>query len=540
MHALSLTIIASSSTAYELRQQQLESRLERIEMSLDRSLQASGGAPGVTQDEFTFASNPDPPIATSTQTVPLGSTSGEDKVAFPPVSNHIMSAVRSALGSSGVLATDNRTQDNDATGLGTVSRLVSEFYEECFPLYPAVDIASVQSHVNLLFSPAQWSLDTGTESLSVDDLDMLKAITAIAMQFSDDLQSPLKYNLLKYLNWNTNLCVIYFFRRNELMKAMRFVGFASRGCFELGLHKKGTYEAMDPERARFLKTIFCSVCVLEHRVAFGTQMPCLMRYCEIDDTALDITASHPFLSALLAYDRLSSEIDQRAQSTSSESRWKEESNYLSYKIQAFEDSFASQLKSDDWVPEVALAPSQRVILNFQALLRLRINHLKIRLYCRQKKADSSGSESVHATDSLVECAKDTIGACESLLQQSVPLPALRSTFDFFLATSLAALFVAVASNPAKYGQLCAAYFHTALDLLSNSQSKFNTPREISCTLGSLRAAAERINMPSDPTGRRSPSAQGQIDREEWPQSSLEELFQFDPEVDLQILDRMLM
>jgi hypothetical protein len=330
------------------------------------------------------------------------------------------------------------------------------------------------------------------------------------------------------------------------MKAMRFVGFASRGCFELGLHKKGTYEAIDPERARFLKTIFCSVCVLEHRVAFGTQMPCLMRYCEIDDTALDIvsrlhdpdliltpsiltlcqTASHPFLSALLAYDRLSIEIDQRTQSTSSESRWKEESNYLSYKIQAFEDSFASQLKSDDWVPEVALAPSQRVILNFQALLRLRINHLKIRLYCRQKKADSSGSASVHATDSLVECAKDTIGACESLLQQSVPLPALRSTFDFFLATSLAALFVAVASNPAKYGQLCAAYFHTALDLLSNSQSRFNTPREISCTLGSLRAAAERINMPSDPTGRRSPSAQGQIDREEWPQSSLGNYFSF--------------
>ena len=232
MHALSLTIIASSSTAYELRQQQLESRLERIEMSLDRSLQASGGAPGVTQDEFTFASNPDPPIAPSPQTVPLGSTSGEDKGAFPPVSNHIMSAVRSALGSSGVLATHNRTQDNDATGidrrrasakpisdtnsvarelhalgLGTVSRLVSEFYEECFPLYPAVDIASVQSHVNSLFSPAQWSPDTRTESLSVDDLDMLKAITAIAMQFSDDLQSPLKYNLLKYLNWNTNLCV---------------------------------------------------------------------------------------------------------------------------------------------------------------------------------------------------------------------------------------------------------------------------------------------------------------------------------------------
>lgn len=71
---------------------------------------------------------------------------------------------------------------------------------------------------------------------------------------------------------------------------MRFVGFASRGCFELGLHKKGTYEAIDPERARFLKTIFCSVCVLEHRVAFGTQMPCLMRYCEIDDTALDIVS----------------------------------------------------------------------------------------------------------------------------------------------------------------------------------------------------------------------------------------------------------
>jgi hypothetical protein len=227
VHASSLTHIACSST-YELRQQQIESRLSRIEMNLGRSIQLPGGTPGVAQDEYMFGSDSYPPIVSST---PFFSISGEDKVAFPPFFNHMTSAVRNALDLSGVLATHNRVQDDEATrtsrrrasvkptsdkqfvsrelhalGLDTVSRLVGEFHEDCFPLYPAVDIDSVQNQVNSFFSPASWGPEIGTELLVVDDLDTLKAIIAIAMQFSDDLQSPLKYNLLSYLNWDTSLC----------------------------------------------------------------------------------------------------------------------------------------------------------------------------------------------------------------------------------------------------------------------------------------------------------------------------------------------
>jgi hypothetical protein len=323
---------------------------------------------------------------------------------------------------------------------------------------------------------------------------------------------------------------------------------------------------MDTERALFLKTIFCSVCSLEHRVAFGTQMPYLTRHREIDDTVLDVvsrlrdtdmisnpailtlcqTASHPFLAALLAYDRLYVEIDDRIQCVSSDSHRNDESNYLSYKIQAFESTLSPQLRYDDWPPEVNLTMNQRFLVNFQALLYLRINHMKIRLHFRQKNATSS----IHTTDSLVQCAKDTISTCERLIQQSVALPSLRTSFDYFLASSLATIFVVVASNPANYGHPCSAYFHTAIDLLSISQSRFNPPREISCTLGSLRTAAERINMPGGQIRPRRPSAQVQINREEYPHTSIgtcltsrpfkltradpftEELLQWDLEVDL--------
>lgn len=69
---------------------------------------------------------------------------------------------------------------------------------------------------------------------------------------------------------------------------MQMVGFASRCCFELNLHKRETYSTLDADLALFQKTLFCCVCVLEHRLAFGTQMPYLTRYCDIDEAVLDI------------------------------------------------------------------------------------------------------------------------------------------------------------------------------------------------------------------------------------------------------------
>ncbi|KAI7973965.1 hypothetical protein EIK77_006161 [Talaromyces pinophilus] len=165
-------------------------------MNLGRSIQLPGGNPGVAQDEYMLGSDSYPPIVPST---PFFSISGEDKVAFPPLFNHMTSAVRNALDLSGVLATHNRVQEDEATrtsrrrasvkptsdkqfvsrelhalGLDTISRLVGEFHEDCFPLYPAVDIDSVQNQVNSLFSPASWCPETGTELLVVDDLDTLK------------------------------------------------------------------------------------------------------------------------------------------------------------------------------------------------------------------------------------------------------------------------------------------------------------------------------------------------------------------------------
>lgn len=202
---------------------------------------------------------------------------------------------------------------------------------------------------------------------------------------------------------------------------------------------------------------------------------------------------------MLTYDRLSSDIHDSLKGVNDETRWKEQSSYLNYKIQDLDEKLAPQLQYNDRPLESDLPINQRVTRNFQVLLQIRINHLRIYLHSQRKSVATSISESRQAADLLVQYAKDNIIACEKLIHSSVVLPGLRSTFDYFLAGSLAATFVVVASNPADYGQKCSTQFHSAIKLLSGSSSRFNAPQIIPCTLGTLTKVAAKLNMPEPRT-----------------------------------------
>lgn len=221
----------------ESRQQQIETRLSRIETSLATILETLNGFAGVLQQpakdmEPSLVLDPYPPKNACSSSTPSCAVNGENKVAFPPLPSHTMNAVRSALRSSGVLLESDVIQVHElpqmcgrrapvqpipelqssireihALGLDTVSRLVDEFHEECFPLYPAVDMTKVKDQVYSLFSSPGLCGDRSVSPLSLWDLNMLKTIIAIEMQYSDDLQCPLKYDLLSHISWDTRLRV---------------------------------------------------------------------------------------------------------------------------------------------------------------------------------------------------------------------------------------------------------------------------------------------------------------------------------------------
>lgn len=220
----------------ESKQQQIETRLSDVERSLAMILDALNASTGrvLPQLDQNIPQEPSLGLVSSPFTNTIGITAsahpvtGEHKLAFPPLPNHTMIAVQNALHSSGVLSECNgipshqgrkmcerrpsvlepmpelqsSTRELHRLGFETISALVDAYHEECFYLYPVVDVAKVRTHMASLFSSPLHFSDNSDKRLSLWNLDILTIIIAIGIQFSDDLQSPLKHDLLSHVHWS--------------------------------------------------------------------------------------------------------------------------------------------------------------------------------------------------------------------------------------------------------------------------------------------------------------------------------------------------
>lgn len=87
------------------------------------------------------------------------------------------------------------------------------------------------------------------------------------------------------------------FQQDEEVYAYRILGFASRQCLEIGLHRRHTLlEAFpDPEERSWAIKLFWSIYVLDRRWSFGTGMPFALQDADIDPllpepVSLDLTS----------------------------------------------------------------------------------------------------------------------------------------------------------------------------------------------------------------------------------------------------------
>ncbi|GME29304.1 predicted protein [Neofusicoccum parvum] len=392
-----------------------------------------------------------------------------------------------------------------ALGQETVDRLLAGFEVEYLPLYPFVSLRKARYQARTLFLGSEEATRT-----RIVDLDILKAILAIQMQFDDGLDCPIKDHLLSHIGWDVGRCAmgdvvgtedieicalisLYLFHRDESTKALRMIQFASRLCFDLGLNRAETYRsrAVGAENAQSLGMLFCCVCVLEHRLGFALQTPYLTRYTEIDDEVLDL----PLIKAMLVFDRLSAQMYDHVQGRQQTLREADERNYLEYRIQSLEESLPPQLRYHEGLMAPELTLSERVALNLQGMLYIRRNHLKVVLYTRHQTASALGGPPAKSSDQVVEPAKNTIRFCTSLVKTGSMLPALRTSFEYFLASALAAMFLVVARRPDSYGEACRDHFHEAIKVLEGSPARFHAPQENWCTLDDLKRIAKRLSMP---------------------------------------------
>src|ERR1051325_2478930 len=103
---------------------------------------------------------------------------------------------------------------------------------------------------------------------------------------------------------------MYQFNRDAESQAWRIVGICARMCMELGLHRPETYDTLfttTEERGTAVK-LFWAIYVLDRRWSFGTGMPFALQDADIDPELPMPDESVPYLTAMIAYGRIGSQV----------------------------------------------------------------------------------------------------------------------------------------------------------------------------------------------------------------------------------------
>lgn len=230
-------LITSAREEFSVNQQRIESKLGAVEEGLSRLTSIiSNGLRGPQEESTTRPDSPAAPSAALIDRVPSASdTEGHhrgvnaQKAAFPTSVGLTMNAIRETLEATKVSTESFRTAEADAhpearmrdkavtppsklhsafveiaaLGQETVDRLLAGFEVEYLPLYPFVSLRKARDQARTLFLGSEEATRT-----RIVDLDILKAILAIQMQFDDGLDCPIKDHLLSHIGWDVGRCAM--------------------------------------------------------------------------------------------------------------------------------------------------------------------------------------------------------------------------------------------------------------------------------------------------------------------------------------------
>lgn len=92
-------------------------------------------------------------------------------------------------------------------GYERATDVLSDFVRMLYPLYPCVDLAVVQEHLNYVFIDSVSRIEDDTSisdpiSISLAGLDILKAILGTTMLVNGSEIEPLALHLPRYLDWS--------------------------------------------------------------------------------------------------------------------------------------------------------------------------------------------------------------------------------------------------------------------------------------------------------------------------------------------------
>ncbi len=131
------------------------------------------------------------------------------------------------------------------------------------------------------------------------------------------------------------------------------------------------------------------------------------------------------------------------------------------------------------IPQLQLQPTDENMLeghshsenNLRVFLYLHANQMRLFIFGRTLLSSNTINESISNANRVVDVAKDSIRVLDRVNRTSNIYSAQQSSFNHFLVSALAVLFLAVCHAPSQYNDSCREEFFMALDLVRGFSSQ---------------------------------------------------------------------
>ncbi|PCG91576.1 Casein kinase II, regulatory subunit [Penicillium occitanis (nom. inval.)] len=407
-------------------------------------------------------------------------------------------------------------------------RLCHVYEEEMGIMYPILDIEAAINQVNALYnhlSPlSSAEQDTKEEPLSDEDINILKLVFACALTAEANGNSDLAMRIFRGVRdvasdviWQPpnikrlvfiTLVSIYLFQIDEEATAWRTIGTAQRLCLEMGLHRSETYPqpAIVSHGKEGVLNLFWSVYTLDIRFSMGTGMPYHLDSSDIDPS-LPRPSNVPYLNTMISYNRIAERVWRFITSPNrNQNSRKEEMAYLDWQVTQWYNSVPEFLKitnptitSADILLDQLNKDGPRSTRRLKALLYLRANLMKILIYRPILYTPSQIAQSPVEASTVIEIAKNTICFITHLNNSTDIYQLQQITFNWFLISALAVLFLAVAHAPAQFTSVCKDEFYMALGLIEGFSMHSYISQRLWKSIKGLRKLGPKIGLAAKPS-----------------------------------------
>lgn len=284
---------------------------------------------------------------------------------------------------------------------------------------------------------------------------------------------------------------------DEETLAWRTIGIVERMCLEKGLHRRETLNqsaVIHAGRDRVLR-LFWSIYILDMRWSFGTGMPFSLEDTDIDPWLPEPEEKTPYLRVMIRYSRIAAKVWKfiSAFNNTNEIK-KDEMNYLDWQVLRWVSATPDSLRFDIAPIDKSPADEPRSIRRLRSLLYLRANQLRMLIHRPVLHSAAHIVRYPSESQTVVDIAKDTIRFITRLNETSDIYRLQQVTFNWFLVSALAVLFLAVVQTPGQFTASCKEEFYMALELVKGFSTRSYISRRLWKSIKSLRKLAPQLGL----------------------------------------------